>query len=125
MFAEYKHGPLTMGTGRTPHFELGDLRAVCAGETPRRSEQAEKRQWVLSYWSSEVMDPLGWSKPIDGDEVGSALTSGYKSIMGFPIAARSIINFSHARYTVDLEMHSREVDNEADETELAVERSLT
>jgi len=49
------------------------------------------------------MDPLGWSKPIDGDEVGSVLTSGYKSIMVVPIG---------------------EVDNEDDETELAVERSL-
>jgi len=49
------------------------------------------------------MDPVGWSKPIDGDEAGSVLTSGYKSIMGVPTG---------------------EVDNEVDETELEVERSL-
>ena len=79
----------------------------------------------MPYWLSEVIDPLGWSKPIDGDEVGSVLTSGYKSIIGLPTAVRSTTNFSLVQYLVDMEVHSREVDNEVDETELAVERSLT
>jgi len=80
LFAECKHGPLTVRTRRTRHSELGNLRAVSTGETSRGSDQAGTRQWVASYWLSEVMDPLGWSKPTDGD--GSVLTSGYKSIMG-------------------------------------------
>jgi len=81
------------------------------------------RQYVTSYWLSEVMDPLGWSKPIDGDEAGSVLTSGYKSIMGLPTAVES--SFSIGWSLLDTEAHSREVDNEGDETELEVERSLT
>jgi len=58
---------------------------------------------VQFAWLREVIGPLGWSKPIDADEFGSVLTSGYKSIMGLPTG---------------------EVDKEEDETELEVERSL-
>lgn len=82
MFAECKHGPLTVRTRRTCNSELGDLRAVCAGGTSHRLDQDKTRIRVVPYWLSEVIDPLGWSKPIDGDEVGSVLASGYKSIIG-------------------------------------------
>jgi len=50
------------------------------------------------------------------------LTSGYKSIIGFPIAVT--LRFSLVRFTVSTVAHSREVDKEEDEIELAVERSL-
>ena len=68
------------------------------------------------------MDPLGWSKPIDGDEVWSVLTSGYKSIMALPTAVK--LTFSLVGPRADKGANSREVDNEDDETELAVEQSL-
>ena len=43
--------------------------------------------------------------------------------MGLPMAIMS--RFSLVRLLVDVVAHSREVDKEEDETELAVERSLT
>ena len=43
--------------------------------------------------------------------------------MGLPMAIMS--SFSLIRLLVDAVAHSREVDKEGDETELAVERSLT
>lgn len=50
------------------------------------------------------------------------LTSGYKSIIVLPMAVT--LNFSLVRFPVITGAHSREVDKEEDETELAVERSL-
>ena len=59
------------------------------------------------YWLSEVMDPLGWSKPIDGDEAGSVLTSGYKSTTGYPIAVTLSVSFNLVRYLVNAD-HTHE-----------------
>ena len=56
--------------------------------------------YAVPYWLREVIGPLGWSKPIDGDEVGSVLTSGYKSIMGLPTAVT--LSFSLVRFTDDM-----------------------
>jgi len=103
-------------------LKLGNLRAVCTEGTWYWLDQAETRQRVVPYWLSEVMDPLGWSRPIYGDEAWSVLTSGYKSIMILPTAVK--LNFSLIRLLVDKGARSREVDNEDEETELAVERSL-
>jgi len=114
-----------MGAGRARHFEFWDLRAVCTGETWHRSDQAGTCQYVTSYWLSEVIVPLGWSKPIDGDEAGSVLTSGYKSIIGLPTAVGSSRASALFGPWLKEGTHSREVDNEDDETELEVERSLT
>lgn len=49
LFANCKHGPLTMGTSGAPHFEFGNLRAVCTGETRHRSEQAGTCRGAVPY----------------------------------------------------------------------------
>jgi len=77
------------------------------------------RRGFVPYCLNEVIDPLGWSKPTEGDETWSVLTSGYKSIMVLPTAVK--LRFRLVRFLVDVGGHSREVDNEDDETELAVE----
>jgi len=111
-----------MRTSSTRNSELWNLCAVCTGWTRHRSDRTGTCQGAVPYCLNEVIDPLGWSKPIDGDEAWSVLTSGYKSIIVVPTAVT--LSFSLVRFVVNTEAHSREVDDEDDETELAVERSL-